>query len=188
MWVSPFGHPRISGYVLLPAAFRSLSRPSSAPSAKAFALCSSSVDLIGIALTIPLAVPCTSVYMVFCLSAPSRAAMCGLFFLPLPDFFEFYDWTSAPLALRFHPILDSFPICCLRILHRDCYPFYVMSSCPLRVQEAHASRGMWLRLFRPVRKRPAVSAVSTHHFEDTCVCSFQGTSMPSSFCVRPLPS
>ena len=66
------------------------------------------------------AVPCTSVYMVFCLSAPSRAAMCGLFFLPLPDFFEFYDWTSAPLALRFHPILDSFPICCLRILHRDC--------------------------------------------------------------------
>ena len=134
------------------------------------------------------AVPCTSVYMVFCLSAPSRAAMCGLFFLPLPDFFEFYDWTSAPLALRFHPILDSFPICCLRILHRDCYPFYVMSSCPLRVQEAHASRGMWLRLFRPVRKRPAVSAVSTHHFEDTCVCSFQGTSMPSSFCVRPLPS
>ena len=28
-WVTPFGHPRITGYVLLPAAFRSLSRPSS---------------------------------------------------------------------------------------------------------------------------------------------------------------
>ena len=40
MWVSPFGHPRISDYLHLPAAFRSLSRPSSAPSAKAFPLCS----------------------------------------------------------------------------------------------------------------------------------------------------
>ena len=38
--VPPFGHPRIAGYVRLPAAFRSLSRPSSASGAKAFALCS----------------------------------------------------------------------------------------------------------------------------------------------------
>ena len=45
-WVPPFGYPRIVGYLLLPAAFRSLSRPSSAPSAKASALCSSSLDLI----------------------------------------------------------------------------------------------------------------------------------------------
>ena len=36
--VSPFGYPWINGYLLLPAAFRSLSRPSSAPSAKASAL------------------------------------------------------------------------------------------------------------------------------------------------------
>src|SRR5690554_1459744 len=28
-WVAPFGHPRIDGYVPLPADFRSLSRPSS---------------------------------------------------------------------------------------------------------------------------------------------------------------
>ena len=40
MRVSPFGDPRIDGYVLLPVAFRSLSRPSSAPGAKASALCS----------------------------------------------------------------------------------------------------------------------------------------------------
>ena len=33
-WVSPFGYLRINGYLLLPAAFRSLSRPSSALSAK----------------------------------------------------------------------------------------------------------------------------------------------------------
>ena len=38
MWVAPFGNPRINGYLLLPVAYRSLSRLSSAPSAKAFAL------------------------------------------------------------------------------------------------------------------------------------------------------
>ncbi len=36
--VSPFGYPRITGYLLLPVAYRSLSRPSSAPDAKAFPL------------------------------------------------------------------------------------------------------------------------------------------------------
>ena len=36
--VSPFRHPRIKGYLLLPAAFRSLSRLSSALSAKASTL------------------------------------------------------------------------------------------------------------------------------------------------------
>ena len=36
--VAPFGNPRINAYVPLPAAYRSLSRPSSAPDAKAFPL------------------------------------------------------------------------------------------------------------------------------------------------------
>ena len=36
--VSPFGNLRINGYLLLPAAYRSLSRPSSAPDAKSFSL------------------------------------------------------------------------------------------------------------------------------------------------------
>ena len=44
--VSPFRHPRIDGYVLLPAAFRSLSRLSSALSAKASALRPYSLDLL----------------------------------------------------------------------------------------------------------------------------------------------
>ena len=47
MWVSPFRHPRISGYLLLPAAFRSLSRLSSAPSAKASSLRSFLLNLSG---------------------------------------------------------------------------------------------------------------------------------------------
>ena len=45
MWVSPFRHLRIMGYLLLPAAFRSLSRLSSALSAKASTLCSFLLDL-----------------------------------------------------------------------------------------------------------------------------------------------
>ena len=42
--VPQFGYPRINVYLLLPAAFRSLSRPSSAPDAKAFTLCSFSLE------------------------------------------------------------------------------------------------------------------------------------------------
>ena len=44
--VPAFGNLRINGYLLLPAAYRSLSRPSSAPSAKASALCSLLLDLL----------------------------------------------------------------------------------------------------------------------------------------------
>ena len=38
LWVTPFGNLRIKGYLLLPAAFRSLSRPSSPGSSKASAM------------------------------------------------------------------------------------------------------------------------------------------------------
>ena len=40
-WVAPFGNPRLSGYLLLSAAYRSLSRPSSPPRAKASFMCPS---------------------------------------------------------------------------------------------------------------------------------------------------
>ena len=42
--VSPFGNLRINAYLQLPEAYRSLSRPSSAPDAKAFPLRSCSLD------------------------------------------------------------------------------------------------------------------------------------------------
>ena len=48
--VSSFGNPRIEAYLQLPAAYRSLSRPSSAPDAKAFTLCSCSLELPSFAL------------------------------------------------------------------------------------------------------------------------------------------
>ena len=44
VWVSPFGHPRVIAYFQLTAAFRRLSRPSSAISAKAFTLRSFSLE------------------------------------------------------------------------------------------------------------------------------------------------
>ena len=44
--VSPFGYLRINAYLPLPEAFRSLSRPSSAPDAKAFTLRSFKLDLV----------------------------------------------------------------------------------------------------------------------------------------------
>ena len=43
--VSPFGNLRIEAHLQLPAAYRSLSRPSSAPDAKAFTLRSCSLEL-----------------------------------------------------------------------------------------------------------------------------------------------
>ena len=45
MGVSPFGNPRIEAHLQLPVAYRSLSRPSSAPDAKAFTLRSCSLEL-----------------------------------------------------------------------------------------------------------------------------------------------
>ena len=45
MRVSSFGNLRIEAYLQLPAAYRSLSRPSSAPDAKAFTLCSFLLEL-----------------------------------------------------------------------------------------------------------------------------------------------
>ena len=44
--VPQFGYLRIEAYLQLPAAFRSLSRPSSAPDAKAFTLCSFLLELL----------------------------------------------------------------------------------------------------------------------------------------------
>ena len=46
MGVPTFGNLRINAYLQLPAAYRSLSRPSSAPNAKAFSIYSSSLELL----------------------------------------------------------------------------------------------------------------------------------------------
>ena len=70
-WVSPFRDLRINGYLLLPEAFRSLSRLSSALSAKAYTLRSSSFDLfirmrlrMGLKMISHLAVQCVYIVLI----------------------------------------------------------------------------------------------------------------------------
>ena len=62
MWVPPFRYPRLSGYLLLPAAFRSLSRLSSALSAKASTLCSYQLNHLS---------PCIALLAMVCFSCSS---------------------------------------------------------------------------------------------------------------------
>ena len=52
--VAPFGNPRIDTYLPFPVAYRSLSRPSSAPDAKASSLRPSSLDLVSKASSVEL--------------------------------------------------------------------------------------------------------------------------------------
>ena len=51
-WVPPFGNLRINAYLQLPEAYRSLSRPSSAPDAKAFPLRPFSLDHTSVSVSI----------------------------------------------------------------------------------------------------------------------------------------
>ena len=75
MRVSPFGDLRISAYVRLPEAFRSLSRPSSALSAKASALRPSLLNLCRRAFRSPSRTPCVHSRFRLVLGSP----------VPLPD-------------------------------------------------------------------------------------------------------
>ncbi len=91
--VSPFRHLRIAGHLLLPAAFRSLSRLSSAPGAKASALCPSSLNRGTLSCLPP--------------SAPSVALLKGSSQASLPGIFGFLDkpmhlqCTAVPASRRF---------------------------------------------------------------------------------------
>ena len=64
-WVSPFRNLRITGYLLLPEAFRSLSRLSSALSAKASTLRSSSLNL-PFTSSVTLLVSYLNLFRIFC--------------------------------------------------------------------------------------------------------------------------
>ena len=91
MQVSPFRYLRINGYLLLPEAFRSLSRLSSALSAKASALRSLYLDhLVCCCVHSPIACSCATIpvtaflsFRQFSLSAPPSVAVsdCFLFVL-----------------------------------------------------------------------------------------------------------
>ena len=74
--VAPFGNPRIDGYLLLPEAYRSLSRPSSAPDAKAFPLRSFQLDLSNVPLIVRFSGELCRLYkdfdLIVCYPAPFR--------------------------------------------------------------------------------------------------------------------
>ena len=75
--VAPFGNPRIGGYLLLPAAYRSLSRPSSPPAAKASFMCPCLLSLVLFCCIV--VVPDVMKYMA---SAPICFCFCSFFLLP----------------------------------------------------------------------------------------------------------
>ena len=103
--VSPFGYLRIDAHLQLPAAFRSLSRPSSAPSAKAFSLCSFSLDLSF--------VPSWSQFA-------RHGSRHALLLAPLQVRYELYEFSSCfftlmaklylPFLLSLKTLLDSSPL------------------------------------------------------------------------------
>ena len=80
--IAPFGYLRLNARLQLPAAFRSLPRPSSAPSAKAFTLCSSSLDYYAIIIIgslfwqIVVSYPISCVFSYFALS---QLLLCSIF-------------------------------------------------------------------------------------------------------------
>ena len=101
MSVSTFGYLRLNAYLQLPAAFRSLSRPSSAPDAKAFALCSYSLELsyqwlfyqsLGSLRSLELLEFHKTFFRLFLLFAVKR-----LFFLLCIDFTSTFRWNCITL-------------------------------------------------------------------------------------------
>ena len=110
-WVSPFGYLRISAHLQLPEAFRSLSRPSSAPDAKAFPLRSFSLDLFGQTFQ------SWSNFLVLL-----KFELCRLHY-----------WISL--------LLFEFPYCCLLVIHRfRCTTIIASFLCSVfKIQVTHSS-------------------------------------------------
>ena len=79
--VSTFRNPRIEAYLQLPVAYRSLSRLSSAPDAKAFSLCSCLLELLLINTSFDILV-LGSLSFQELLSTLKNSLFLGLFFSP----------------------------------------------------------------------------------------------------------
>ena len=136
--VSPFGNLRINGHLHLPAAYRSLSRPSSAPDAKAFPLCSYQLDLLSFEKESRQRKLCarrmvTSVRAV-CLSLPlsveERVKLWFSLSLNYAGFRVFTKLFVLPFAKKFHKSFFVFPL--LLALHTFGY-FVQFSRCSFRL-------------------------------------------------------
>ena len=136
--VSPFGNLRINGHLHLPAAYRSLSRPSSAPDAKAFPLCSYQLDLLSFEKESRQRKLCarrmvTSVRTV-CLSLPLSVEERGKLWFSLSlnyaGFRVFTKLFVLPFAKKFHKSFFVFPL--LLALHTFGY-FVQFSRCSFQL-------------------------------------------------------
>ena len=95
-WVSPFGNLRINAHLQLPEAYRSLSRPSSAPDAKAFPLRSFQLDLSNHLLIL-------------------KVELCRQFnrIFEIVIVTHLYDVPQLKLKIRSSVLSNKRPLCCL---------------------------------------------------------------------------
>ena len=95
-WVSPFGNLRITAHLQLPEAYRSLSRPSSAPDAKAFPLRSFQLDLSNHLLIL-------------------KVELCRQFnrIFEIVIVTHLYDVPQLKLKIRSSVLSNKRPLCCL---------------------------------------------------------------------------
>ena len=87
--VSPFGYLRIDTYLRFPAAFRSLSRPSSASGAKAFPLCSFLLDRLIYLYISECSSDTTFLFFALDLSKTLFCSMCFIFLTLFSSMFSF---------------------------------------------------------------------------------------------------
>ena len=88
--VAPFGDFRIDAYVQLPGTYRSLSRPSSAPDAKASPLCSFQLDLFWLSLFIRELCRLLQDFFTNCSFYPiNSSSLCCLAFISFTSLFSF---------------------------------------------------------------------------------------------------
>ena len=122
MWVPPFGYPRIKGYLLLPVAFRSLSRLSSALSAKASTLRSFLLDLVQ-QINRSVKVLSSSFEKASSLFPPSVASA-GVLLLDRIHSDHTFELSKLLLGLMFD-VLYYLSVCSFQ---RTCYPFKIRSQ------------------------------------------------------------
>ena len=98
--VSTFRNPRIEAYLQLPVAYRSLSRLSSAPDAKAFSLCSCLLELLLINMSFDILV-LGSLSFQELLSTLKTVSFLGLFISPFFTITCAAEIVFLPLILNF---------------------------------------------------------------------------------------
>ena len=107
MRIAPFGYLRINSCLLIPAAFRSLPRPSSAPNAKAFSLRSYQLNHLNYVLNFKLVFAENGILSIFLLAI---IAVYKFYFVPITRF-ESFDSCRLIFLICIYLILIQFSSC-----------------------------------------------------------------------------